>query len=357
MQAKKHNTMNKKVITLIIVLLSTVILQACSSVNPLLRYNEVKKEDVPLQERKYPAPEKYMDMGDYKLCYIEYGEGEPLLILPGVNLSVHNWRYNLPRYFKKYKVYCIDFPGYGKSGMPDADYKIEFFSDAVMKFMDKKGIKKTNLLGHSLGGQVAIYLAAQHPERVNKLILETATGVRPRYGILEDLMIMWFITEDRFANLPLHTLREYTEKNFYNVCDACEELFWYQAAKRLHNQGTKEYEKRNRAFVRGVRNIIMTSVRDKVKKIDHPTLIIWGRDDTLCNVKDAYFLNEQMKNSRLFVIENCGHQPHLERPIDYDEALFDFLDKNEASEDSSIKKKYPSIEELVESEVKEVEKE
>ncbi|MFC2149143.1 alpha/beta fold hydrolase [Candidatus Auribacterota bacterium] len=319
----------KKVFILAAGIAGIFLLNACAGMNPLLKYNELTKEKLPYKERVYPYPERYMDMDGYELCYIEEGDddGIPLLILPGVNLSVHNWRHNLPRYVERYKVYCIDFPGYGKSGIPDVDYKIEFFTGEVLKFMEKKGLKKVNLLGHSLGGQVAIDLAAKYPEKVNRLILETATGIRVRYGPIEDILIFTFVTEDRFAELPLHKLREYTELNFYNICDACEELFFHQAAFKLHKKGTEEFERRNRAFVRGVRNIILTSVRDKAKKIKNTSLIIWGRDDGLCGVKNAYFLNKEMVNSRLFVIENCGHQPHLERPVDYDEALINFLDE------------------------------
>jgi pimeloyl-ACP methyl ester carboxylesterase len=301
-----------------------VFLSACA--NPqMMKYDSITKKDIPLMERIYPAPEKYLEMGGYKMCYVEAGEGFPLVILPGVSLTAHNWRYNFPRYSKKFKVYCIDFPGYGKSDTPDADYSIDFFTAAVKKFMDEKGLKKVFLLGHSLGGQVAIDFTHKYPDRVEKLVLETATGIRTRYGILEDLMIPWFVTEDRFANAPFHSLREYTEVNFYNMCDACEELFYYQVAYRLHMKGTEEFEKRNRAFVRGVRNIILTSVRDKATKITVPTLIMWGRNDQLDDVKNAYFLNSQMPNARLFVIEQCGHQPHLERPEIYDEAVIDFL--------------------------------
>jgi len=300
-------------------------LSACATVHPLAKYDSLTKENLPLMERIYPAPEQYMDMGGYKMCYVEAGEGKPLVILPGVSLTAHNWRFNIPRYAKHFKVYCIDFPGYGKSDMPDADYSIEFFTEAVRKFMEKKGLAKVYLLGHSLGGQVGINFTSKYPGKVEKLVLETATGIRTRYGLLEDLLIPWFVTEDRFANVPFHSLREYTEVNFYNMCDACEELFLYQVAYRLHKQGTEEFELRNRAFVRGVRNIIKTSVRDKAVKIETPTLIMWGRNDRLDDIKNAYFLNEQMKNSRLFVIENCGHQPHLECPEIYDEAVINFL--------------------------------
>lgn len=303
-------------------------LSACA--NPqLVKYDKITKNDIPLMERIYPAPEQYLDMDGYKMCYVEAGKGKPLLILPGVGLTAHNWRYNFPRYIKNFKVYCIDFPGYGKSGVPDADYSIDFFTKEVKKFMDKKGLKKVYMLGHSLGGQVAINFTYRYPERVEKLVLETATGIRQRYGILEDILVPWFVTEDRFANAPFHNIREYTEINFYNMCDACEELFYYQVAYRLHKQGTEEFEKRNRAFTRGVRNIILTSVRDKATKITVPTLIIWGRNDNLDDVKNAYFLNQQMPNARLFVIERCGHQPHLESPEIYDEAVINFLTYNE----------------------------
>ncbi len=279
----------------------------------------------PFVERTYSAPEQTMQIKNFKVCYIEKGIGPTLLILPGLSLGAHNWRFNLERYWDKFHVLLMDFPGYGKSDAPDAEYSIDFFKEAVLEFMQRKGIEHAAILGHSLGGQVGIVLAAEHPEKVDALLLEAATGVRPRLGILEDIVIHAYITADRFAFLREEKLRDYTKKNFYASIPAQEELIDYQLTYRAHYGDTEEFRTRNEAFVRGAINIILTDVRPYVPKIRAPTLILWGRNDALDPVSHAYWLTCMIPDAQLYVIERCGHMPHLEKPMIYDFAVVRFL--------------------------------
>ncbi len=283
-------------------------------------------KDKPFVERTYPAQEQYMPIRDFKVCYVEEGEGRTLLILPGLSLGAHNWRFNWRRYAEKFHVVLLDFPGYGKSDAPDAEYSIDFFKDVVLEFMRKKGIERAALLGHSLGGQVGIVLAAEHPEKVDALILETATGVRPRFGVFEDWAIRLYITADRFAFLPEQKLREYTEMNFYAPVPAQEELVEYQLSYRAHYGDTALFKARNEAFTRGAVHIILTDVRPQVPKIQAPTLVMWGRNDRLDNVSNAYWLYRMIPKAQLYIIESCGHMPHLEKPALYDFAVTRFLE-------------------------------
>ncbi len=260
-----------------------------------------------------------------KVCYVEKGSGPTLLILPGLSLGAHNWRFNFDRYAEKFHVVLMDFPGYGKSDAPDVDCSIELFKNCVLEFMKKKGIEHASILGHSLGGQVAIVLAAEHPEKVDALILETATGLRQRLGFVEDWAVTAYITADRFAFLPEEKMRDYTEMNFYAPSAAQEELNEYQLSFRAHFWDKPIFWQRNEAFVRGALHIIMTDVRRYVPSIKAPTLIMWGRQDRLDSVNRAYWLYQTIPNAQLYVIERCGHQPHLEKPEMYDFAAIKFL--------------------------------
>ena len=174
---------------------------------------------------------------------------------------------------------------------------------------------------------MGIVLAAEHPEKVDALILETATGVRPRYGVLlEDWAIRAYITADRFAFLPEDKLRKYTEMNFYARIPAREELIYDQLSYRTHFGDTPLFRALNEAFTRGAVNIILTDVRPYVPRIQVPTLVLWGRNDGLDNVKNAYWLYNEIPDAQLYVIERCGHQPHLEKPVFYDFAVLRFLE-------------------------------
>ncbi len=307
---------------------------SCASVRKTATEEYYKSR--PFVERIYAAPEQYIRLKCGNVCYVEKGTGPTLLILPGLSLGAHNWRFNLARYWEKFHVVLLDLPGYGKSDAPDAEYSINFFKEAVLEFMEKKGIRRAAILGHSLGGQVGIVLAAEHPEKVDTLILETATGVRPRYGFVEDFLIETFITAKRFAFLPEDKLREYTELNFFAPCPAQEELIAYQLSFRAHFRGQPIFDARNESFVRGARHIIMTDVRNDVPKIHVPTLIMWGRNDRLDGVKNAYWLYLTIPQAQLYILEQCGHQPHLEKPLLYDYAILKYLEQFYAGRSSAV---------------------
>jgi pimeloyl-ACP methyl ester carboxylesterase len=134
-----------------------------------------------------------------------------------------------------------------------------------------------------------------------------------------------YITADRFATLPEQKLRQFTEINFYTPVPVQEELIDYQLSYRAHCGHTEIFRARNEAFIRGAVNIILTDVRSYVPDIRAPTLIRWGRNDRLDDVKNAYWLYRRIPNAQLYLIERCGHQPHLEKPAIYDYAITRFL--------------------------------
>lgn len=122
---------------------------------------------------------------DIQLNYIEQGQGHPLILLHG-NGEDHSYFVHQIDYFSKnYRVIAIDTRGHGQSPRGDKPFTIKQFAEDLNIFMDEKGISKTNILGFSDGGNIALIFALKHPERVEKLILNGAnlfpSGVKPRY--------------------------------------------------------------------------------------------------------------------------------------------------------------------------------
>ncbi len=290
-----------------------------TSINPAEKYVETR----------YIGNEKYITIDNVKVCYIDDGvkNGDVLLFIHGLSLSIHNFRYNYPYFFDKYRVIAVDLPGFGKSDFPDVSYDINYFTGFVSKFMDKLNIQSATLIGNSLGAHIALEFCLTYPDKVDALVIGSSTGVRPSYGVFEKLMLKWYITEGRFRDVSEKKMRDHIEWSWYHVSPRSEELVRHRILYRRKYFGTKLYDANNRAFVRGLKHVIFDDIRDKVKDVKAPTLIIWGKYDKVTKPDDAVYLSKNIHDSELKLIDDAGHLAHIEKFEAYNFAVSDFLER------------------------------
>lgn len=124
---------------------------------------------------------------DIKLHYIEKGNGEPFILLHGNGEDGTYFTSQIDYFSKSYRVIAVDTRGHGKSPRGDAPFSIRQFAEDLYDFMTEKGIESANILGFSDGGNIALIFAANHPEKVKRLILNGANldakGVKPSVQI------------------------------------------------------------------------------------------------------------------------------------------------------------------------------
>ena len=138
--------------------------------------------------KQYPQPafRTYISVNSFRTNFIDKGQGFPLIFIHGFGASNYCWRKNLYFLSKHYRVLAPDLPGFGYSGKPmDADYSVQAYADFIIQFMDKLDIRKAVLVGHSLGGGIAILAALKYPNRVHGLVLIDAEA----YPIKEPFMV------------------------------------------------------------------------------------------------------------------------------------------------------------------------
>jgi len=144
---------------------------------------------------EYQISNKFIVINSHKINYIDKGHGIPLVFIHGYGASIFSWRKNLPVLAKHYRVCALDLLGFGSSDKPlYEDYSINSFVKLIIQFMDSLKIKKAILVGHSLGGGIAILTTLKYPARVKGLILIDAEA----YAISPPLML-------RVAQLPIFT--------------------------------------------------------------------------------------------------------------------------------------------------------
>ena len=221
------------------------------------------------------------------------GDGPPLILLHGLAGSATWWQRNTPALEKHFKVHAIDLPGFGASKR-EAQFVLDEAPAQLVETMDRLGIERASFIGHSMGGLVAAGVAAEHPDRVDKLILVDAgfLSLDPHF-------------HHRITG-PLRTLR-WTSPSLLPV------LAW----DTIRSGPIR--------MVEATTQLLRADWRLKLSKIQAPTLVIWGEHDRICPIGIGRSIVGVVTGSRLVVIDGAAHNPMWERPDDFDREVLDFL--------------------------------
>jgi pimeloyl-ACP methyl ester carboxylesterase len=266
----------------------------------------------PSRSETFPFRERVLLQRGVPIMHFDEGAGPTLVFVHGLGANLTHFEYLAgPLRAAGYRVCGLDLPGFGLSGKPHRRYTVEYLSDAVLHMMDRLGIKRATLCGHSLGGLVCADAALRRPSRVDRLVLISSAGLVKiplamrvagrtimRPGLLAPAL-------ERGARRILDVV--FAEKN--------------EKAERFIEQSTTRPDPSNR-FVRDLARV-MSSLRgdltgyhllDRVKYLDMPTLVIWGGRDRLLPVRPVPAFVRRLPAGELEVIERCGHMPIIEDP-------------------------------------------
>jgi pimeloyl-ACP methyl ester carboxylesterase len=239
------------------------------------------------------------------LCYMEDGEGRPIVLLHGLMGTLSNFE-GIIDYFPKhgYKVMIPELPIYS---LPLLKTNVKNLALHVKKFIEHKNIKDPILLGNSLGGHVALYLCKHYMEIVGSLVLTGSSG----------------LYEKSFGDTyPKRGNREYiqekTEKVFYDPKVATKELV--DTVYQIVNNRSKTFR---------TLAIAKSSIRHNMAKdlpnMNVPVCVIWGKNDNVTTPEVAIGLERLLPDANLFWIDKCGHAPMMEHPDTFNQILHDWL--------------------------------
>lgn len=263
------------------------------------------------------AQDKTVNVFGAKINYIEAGDpSKPkVILLHGMGGNVANWAFNMPVLAQNYHVIALDQIGFGKSDRLMIKYRVGTYVDFLDKFMSELKIEKATLVGNSLGGWVAALTAIKYPNRVEKLVLADAAGIKPSAVDMAQIYKLSYSTRDE--------VRELVKLVFYNQAIFGSELFIEQSmsVRVAANDGYTidsliESIKRDEDFLNG-----------RLSQIKKPTLIIWGKQDGVLKVADADHFKREIAGSELIVFDQCGHVPMVEKAADFNKAVLTFLAK------------------------------
>ena len=242
-----------------------------------------------------------------EFSYIEVGEGPVLVLLHGLMGALSNFK-DVVDHFKS--SFTVTMPLLPLFDVPVAEAGVKPLYEYVNRFIEYKGYDKVSLLGNSLGGHVALVYAVNHPDKMNHLILTGSSG----------------LYENAFGgSYPKREDKEFIRHKvvvtFYDPKLATDDLV--DEVYEMLNDRMKLI-----SIIAIAKNAIRYNMSDELHKITAPTCLIWGKNDTITPPEVGEDFNKLIKNSELFWIDQCGHAPMMEHPVEFNKILEDWLKRH-----------------------------
>jgi pimeloyl-ACP methyl ester carboxylesterase len=256
-----------------------------------------------------------------RLHYERAGKGQPVLLLHGIADSTRAWRHVMAPLAAEYDVIALDLPGCGRSDKPETDYSLGAQAAAVRFFLDALSLDLVTVVGHSLGGGVAMTFSYHYPERVGRLAL-VASG-----GLGRDLHPMF-----KAATLPVvpkYVVRLLFDRRIRRVRNFVQLLYgqfgrdplfvnpWAYRAELAELLEAMESPGAQAAFfsmLGSASNVAgqAVSALDRLHLARFPFLIVWGKEDRVFPVAHGVRAATLVPHARLVVLDGCGHLPQIE---------------------------------------------
>ncbi len=284
--------------------------------------------DIPLNELKvkYTNTESsFISVDGMDVHFRDEGnqtDSIPIVLIHGTASSLHTfdaWTNSLKN---SNRVIRIDLPAFGLTGpFPDRNYSIANYTSFIKDFLTALKIKQCVLVGNSLGGQIAWNFTLEQPDMLEKLILIDASGYPlnsksvpiafklAQTSVLKNLLT--FIT-------PRFLVRPSVENVYFDtskVTDSLVERYFELTLREGNRQALVDRFKTSKDI----------SAYKNIKNIKQPTLILWGADDLLIPVENAYRFHKDLPNDTLAILNDSGHTPMEESPIESLELVTNFL--------------------------------
>ncbi len=240
------------------------------------------------------------------LQYNVVGEGNPVILMHGWGCN-HTTVQSIENALSpNFKVYNLDFPGFGGSSVPPAVWGVEEYTRLVETFAREEGIESPILIGHSFGGRVSILFASRN--KTHKVILVDAAGVKPKHSLKYYLKVYSFKLWKKL--LPLFIGKERAAK---------------QIEERRRKAGSADYN----ALSGRMRDILVKVVNEDLKavmpRITCPVLLLWGKNDTATPLRDAKIMERLIPDAGLVAFDDAGHYSFLDKPFEFRAVLQNFL--------------------------------
>ena len=269
----------------------------------------------------------------HRVSFRRAGWGPVILLLHGVAGSSETWGPVIEPLAEKYTIVAPDLIGHGESAKPRGDYSLGAFASGLRDLLQAIGHDSCTVVGHSLGGGIAMQMAYQFPERCERLVLVSSGGLGREVNFLlraatlpGSEIVIPLLASGRVLGAGEWLGRQVARTGLRAGSDL-EEL--WRGLTSLHDAGARQ------AFVYTLRSIVdpggqRVSARDRLYLAkEMPTLIMWGESDRIIPAHHGAEAHEAMPGSRFESFPGAGHFPHRDDPLRFARVLDDFIRSTE----------------------------
>ncbi|WP_448518892.1 alpha/beta fold hydrolase [Rhodoflexus sp.] len=280
---------------------------------------------------RYPFDVSYVVLPDIgEVAYTAAGSGNNTLVfLHGLGSNLKAWQYNLPELAKNHRCIAIDLPGFGKSAKAKFPCTMTFFAETISRLLEALQVRDYIIVGHSMGGQIAMHIARREPQRCKGMVLFAPAGFETFTKEAADVIKSWFSPADVLAAAS-ETVRANMERNFYALSPEAQELI----DERVQMKQCVDYEDFTACIAASAHGMLAEPVFGWLPELQQPALVIYGEEDRY--IPNSY-LNpgttadiaragaERLPNSTLHLLPACGHFPSVEAAEKCNELLANWL--------------------------------
>lgn len=273
---------------------------------------------------------EHLDLHGHRVAFRRAGDGPLLLLIHGITGSLDTWDGVIEDFAENYTVIAPDLLGHGQSAKPQGDYSMGSYASGIRDLVGVLGYDRGTIVGHSLGGGIAMQFAYQFPEYCERLVLMSSGGL----GREVNPLLRAATLPGSELVLPLLTNRYFLGAG-ETVASAAGKLglqFGSDVAEFARGYASLADGDARHAFLHTLRNVIdiggqRVSALDRIYLAEQiPLLLIWGDSDPVIPVQHGRAVLDVVPSARLVEIEDAGHFPQLDDSYRVATELADFID-------------------------------
>ena len=266
---------------------------------------------------------KTIDAGGVRTRYLEAGKKDApaIVFVHGTGGHLETFNRNVFEHAKHFRVLALDMVGHGFSDKPDHPYEIRHYVEHLNKFLTVVGVDRAHLHGESLGGWIVAQYAIDHPERVNRLVLNTAGGLNTDEQVMQRV---YNNTMNAVRNASAETVRKRLEWLVHDPAEIPDDLVELRLA--IYTQPGFERSMENILCLQNMEIRMRNVLTDEsLSGIRSSTLVIWTEHDPTAPIATGERFAKAIPDARLVVMEGCAHWPQWEKTEVFNKLHIDFL--------------------------------
>jgi len=249
-------------------------------------------------------------VGKLDIHYLTGGCGDPLVVIHGGGNGAEGWLQNVTELGEHYRIYVPDLPGFGHSQPTDGDHSMSEFVQFLEDFTHSLGLNRFHLVGHSIGGGIALHYALKFPYKIGKLVLVSSMCLGKEVALWIRVLSSFFFWPLGVAAVAILKAVKWLVNLVYAPFKFVNPL--PQAKVNLGKSITTLEEQ-------------ATALMDQLSELIMPTLLVWGAKDSIVPVSHAYAAARLIPDCQLHVFEGCGNSVYKQKVQEFSQLLTKFL--------------------------------